>query len=104
MKLIITKNQVKPHGSLQIDDAMEMLMSATLTIMEQAVQSVPEEHQRSVREKIYDNYNEAASRLLMTFIPDKDMRPDMTEEAILRMQDEIMKEAIAGKFKRHERS
>ena len=40
--------------------------------------------------ELYDLYNEAASAFLSTFIPDKELRPDLTEEAILAKENELL--------------
>lgn len=41
-------------------------------------------------EQLYDLYNEAASAFLSAFIPDKELRPDLTEEAILAKENELL--------------
>lgn len=42
--------------------------------------------------RLYDMYNEAASAFLATFAPDIELRPDLTEEAILKAENELLKD------------
>jgi hypothetical protein len=41
---------------------------------------------------LYDLFNWKASTLLQTFIPDKDLRPDLTEEAIRLASRQIIQD------------
>lgn len=51
---------------------------------------------REQRELIYDHVNLLASSLLKNFIPDKNLRKDLDEEAILRLEDQILEESYAS--------
>ena len=99
MKITIKRNEegiaFKADKEMGFDTAMELLITATLAVMNDFASKVPEEHRQKVKEAIYDNYNESASSLLDTFMPDKELRPDLTEEAIRRLEDEIMTDEIA---------
>jgi outer membrane lipopolysaccharide assembly protein LptE/RlpB len=73
---------------------MELLMTAALATLNDFSNKVPEQHTQQIKEALYDNFNEAASTVLTQFMPDNELRPDLTEEAIKRMEDVIMKEVI----------
>ena len=98
MKITIKRNSdgvaMKTDKPMKFDDVMEMIMAASLGFMNQFAEQVPENKQQELKEMIYDHYNESASALLQAFMPDKELRPDLTEEAIRKMEDEIMQEVI----------
>lgn len=101
MKKILIKqikhDQIKLHmeGSPSIDEAMAMIFTAALSIMKNAVANAPEDKQEEVRELLYDTMNESASAVLDAFIPEKDLRPDLTYDAIKQYEREQMKKHIA---------
>jgi hypothetical protein len=45
-----------------------------------------------LKEKFYDAFNVYVSNVLAAFIPDKDLRPDMTMDAIMSKENEIIEE------------
>jgi hypothetical protein len=100
MKLTISNNKkgvlLKADEDLSFDQGMELLMTATLALMNDFSDKVQNpEHKQKVMERIYGNYNMAASSLLDQFMPENELRPELTAEAIKRMEDIIMKEEIA---------
>lgn len=94
--LITTKKgvQIKSDTNATFDEMMEILLTATEGLMHNFADKVPKRHRQILKERIYDNFNDAASNILDGFIPEKELRPDLTAEAIKRMEDEIMKEHI----------
>ena len=53
-----------------------------------------EEEKKACAEELYDMFNLQASALLEQLIPDKELRPDLTAEAIMRAENEILDEAV----------
>lgn len=53
------------------------------------------EQQGANREELYDMANQAASAFLEVYAPDIELRPDLTAEAILNAENEIMEAKIA---------
>ena len=53
-----------------------------------------EEEKKACAEELYDMFNLQASALLERLIPDKELRPDLTAEAIMRAENEILDEAV----------
>lgn len=45
-----------------------------------------------IKESMYDVFNQGASNVLSMFYPDKEMRPDLTFEAIQKMENQIIEE------------
>ena len=97
-KIIITSEEkgisMQVEGNPNITILLNMLLTVAGGAMKQAIGAAPKEVKKQLSEMLYDSFNEAASVVLTDLIPDKDMRPDLTNEAILRAQDEIMKEHI----------
>lgn len=55
-------------------------------------ENATEEEIYKQREAVYDHTNLLSSSLLKNFMPDKALRPDLDEEAILRAENEILEE------------
>jgi len=102
MKMTIKQTQqngftLKTQAPMSLDESMEMIMTAALAIMNDFASKVPDNDtgdRLKVKEALYDNFNEAASTVLSQFMPDKELRPDLTEEAIKNMENEIMRGII----------
>ncbi len=79
-----------------MDHFMTVMFTALLHSMLQAKDSAPPDHKESVTGEIYDAFNRAASRVLEAFAPEIEMRPDLTERAILEAENQLI---AAGEFK-----
>ena len=84
------KVKVSTTGRISLPIFMQAVQSALLTTMNAFVDAVPEEHKEKVIEAIYNDYNYAASNLLTLFAPDLELRPHLTAEAILEMENKIL--------------
>lgn len=78
-------------------DAQEMsgiLLNAVLNMLKYFV-SIQEtdEEKKACAEELYDMFNIQASVLLQNLIPDKELRPDLTAEAIMEKENEILDKA-----------
>lgn len=80
--------------SFSVEEITNMLTTAQLTLMNRIIEQVPEKHRQEAKEHFFDMYNLSASTLLATFIPDKDLRPHLTEEAILELENRKMAEVV----------
>lgn len=77
---------------LHVADYINITLAAQLNMFNDIVHKTKEEDKENVRGELYDMYNLAASAFLKAFAPDLELRPDLTEEAILRAENEILKE------------
>lgn len=108
MKLIIEKHEVETNKALIIaedkggliasladgmsyEEAMDLLATLSLHVMNAFVTIYP-----NAREDIYQDFNMKASNVLASFIPDKELRPDLTADAIVRMENSLVEEQYAG--------
>lgn len=77
---------------LHVADYINITLAAQLNMFKDILNNVKEEDREEVRDELYDMYNLAASAFLKAFAPELELRPDLTEEAILRAENEILKE------------
>lgn len=77
---------------LHVTDYINITLAAQLNIFNDILDNAKEEDRDEVRGELYDMYNLAASAFLKAFAPDLELRPDLTEEAIMRAENEILKE------------
>lgn len=78
------------EGEFKIEELINILCTVQYAVMDTAAKQAPTEIRDELRLTLYDAYNQAASTLLARFIPDKDLRPDITEVAILNEELRIM--------------
>lgn len=102
MKLIIELNKETNQLSMgstepmQIDDLMNILFTVQLEAMRGFISQVEssntatEQELQELKEHLYDQYNAGASNTLYLFIPDKELRPDLTVEAMKQAEDQYM--------------
>lgn len=76
--------------SLTLPDLIQLTCTGVLTAMNNVVKSAPPEIQTKVKEELYDMYNAAASSLLNFFAPEIELRPNLTAQAILEKENEII--------------
>lgn len=84
------------ENPMNILDLMELTLQLQIQAMSQFIEQVPEEEREEVKKDLYNKYNEGASALLETFAPEYELRPDLTAEAILRAENEIIEEKYAA--------
>lgn len=66
-----------------------MCLTTILSAMNNIMEVTPTEQKEEMKTYLFDHFNESASTLLARFAPEIDMRPDITEEAILIKELEI---------------
>lgn len=77
------------------DSILEALFSAAGMVCSQLAMPLANETEEQTKERkeaIYDWLNILASSVLKNFMPDKELRPDLTEEAIFEMENKILDE------------
>lgn len=82
---------------LSFDDALRLLGTAALSIMEgldKYVQENDAENYESVHGAIYDKFNIMAGNILDAFDATRSPATDLTAEAILRAENEILDEQV----------
>jgi len=89
-RVIIT--QEKPEAPITVAVTGITNLPDYVTVMFTAVLALARKHAGTSEqtEAIYDMLNEAATGMLHVFAPEIDMRPHLTEEAILQAENAIM--------------
>lgn len=89
---ITQDGMVLSSEQLHVTDYINITLAAQLNIFKDILNNAKEEDRDKVRDDLYDMYNLGASAFLKAFAPDLELRPDLTEEAIMRAENEILKE------------
>lgn len=82
---------------LSFDDALRLIGTATISIMEGLdtyVKDNDKENYEKVHAHIYDTFNILAGNILDAFDNTRSPATDLTAEAILRAENEILNEAV----------
>lgn len=79
------------------EDIMRLLGTLSLHVLEVYAASHPE-----AKEQMYFAYNYTASNVLAAFIPEDLLRPDLTAEAIIKAENELIEEKYS-KISREDR-
>ena len=94
MKIIIEADgdqlSVQSEGNIGIKDALQMLFGTQLHILQDCTTQAPEDKQEDVKGELYDLFNYGASRTLEHFAPEKELRPNLTSQAILDAENAII--------------
>ena len=89
---------------VRIDDLMTILFTVQLNTMQTFLKSLENqatpEQIKLIKEDLYDKYNAGASNLLYLLIPDKELRPDLTVEAMKEAEDRYMYNQLNRKARR----
>lgn len=102
------KLSFKLSGEVTVEDLIIMCNTVILGAMKQTVENYSKVLQASVvgpvqdqtltdklrelKEMLYDFYNVNASVLLSNFAPELELRPDLTEQAILKAENELIEQ------------
>lgn len=71
----------------------QMLDLRGVLLQEKEKETITEEQWYAAMETMYNDFNNAATHILEAFMPDKELRPDITAEAIKQIEDGLIKEA-----------
>ena len=94
---IDSETGLSSNEHLSFDDALRLLGTAALSIMEGLDNYVKEndaENYESVHGAIYDKFNILAGNILDAFDSTRSPATDLTAEAILRAENEILDEQV----------
>jgi hypothetical protein len=73
-------------------DYINITLTTQMNLFNHLVDNAPEDAKTKLKEDLYDLFNEAASAFLAAFAPEIELRPDLTAEAILKAENEILDE------------
>ena len=81
-----------PASAITFPDFLTTMLSAILASARQ-LPDTPE-----VKEEVYDMINFGASNILSEYAPEIEMRPNLTSDAILKAENELLKEDKEAKY------
>lgn len=90
MRIVIRQDTIECKPPMNAEQLTNTLLSVLFSVYKDNIQSVPEEHQPLITKHLFDNFNAAASEFLKQLDPNSDLRPDLTEEAILEAENAIL--------------
>ena len=101
LKIEIVNNKVTCTTKKPIDlpTFFQVLFTAMLTAMNSVVDAQTSEDKKQCTEDVYDLFNIGASNTLDFFAPEIELRPNLTTQAILKAENEIIEEAYQTKTK-----
>ena len=94
---IDSESGLSSNEHLSFDDALRLIGTAALSVMEGLDNYVKEhdaENYESVHGAIYDKFNIMAGNILDAFDSERSPATDLTAEAILRAENEILDEQV----------
>lgn len=87
---------VKSRGPVTLEDMIQVTMTGLLGAMNTLVKAAKSDEEREqLKGYIYDRFNIAASRTLEMFAPELELRPSLTTDAIIKAENDLLKEEIA---------
>ena len=92
MRIIVTDKKIEIKPKMGIGQITNYMLNALLSLYKTAC-----EDNEALRQPIYDMFNGAASELLQHLIPDSDLHPNLTEQAILEMENAILDREVPDK-------
>lgn len=95
------KLSIKSQNPICFEDLLQITSTAVLGHAKQVMSTVPPEQEEKVKGWFYDLMNQAFSRTLEVFAPELELRPELTAQAILEAENQIIekvyKEKVEGK-------
>lgn len=95
MYIKITDNSIETDGALNFPEAMQLLSSAVLQVMNKSLDfaSTDEEH-AALKDSVYDSANRAFTAILDSFDPDQSRNDDLDINMVVAIQDQVIQEAL----------
>lgn len=86
----VNNNKVKVsfRKPVSLPDFLQIVQSGILTALNSYLKSASNEE--TAKKELYDLYNTACSNTLHYFAPEYDLRPDLTAQAILQAENDII--------------
>jgi hypothetical protein len=78
-----------------LTDAVLILLNGILHLANRSLMRVPDEMKLETKKQMYDMLNLRFSGVLETFAPEFELRPNLTEAAILKAENEILQDEMS---------
>lgn len=87
------KMKLKSQNPIDLEGLIQITQTAVLGFAKQVMATVPQEDYDKVKGFIYDEMNVAFSRTLEVFAPEYELRPEITAQALLEKENELIERA-----------
>ena len=74
----------------------DLVLSALLAIYNTVISETPKKNQEQMKEFLFEMFNVSASALLAQMAPDIDLRPDITSDAILELEESMINDKLSN--------
>jgi len=98
IKLEVTQDgklHIETTKDYSINDFTLLLLNAVLTSARDAISQAPAGKEEDYKKNVYDMLNLRFTGVLETLAPEYELRPGLTEEAIMKAENEMMAEETA---------
>jgi hypothetical protein len=102
-KLILTYDlrdetiSMDAYGGVSTEDGISMLMTGLEVLVKNHIATVPQKYKQRATEEAHDRLNIMFMRFLEQIIPASEI-PDLTTEAIMKAENDLIKEATKRKM------
>lgn len=93
-KITLENNTMTVEPGMNLIDVCQIMCGALISSVHSL--ELPAEHMEEVRKELFDSFNLIFSRTLEEAFPEFELRPELTEEAILAMENQIIAERVAA--------
>lgn len=95
MICVMEDGRIVQNEPMNAQEMSGVMLNAVLNMLKYFVSiQDTEEEKKACAEELYDMFNIQASTLLQELIPDKELRPDLTAEAIMEKENEILDKVV----------
>lgn len=86
-----TSVSMHASGPINFEDLVSLTSTVTLGYMRKIRDNAPADQREAAVNTLYDAYNFAVSHVLEQFAPEKELRPNLTSQAILEAENAIIR-------------
>lgn len=87
------KIDYETKGSVRIEGFTQAILTVILAVYQKSLESVESKDQKHAKEVLFDLLNQSFSGVLRLFAPEIALRPDLTEDAILQAENDLINKA-----------
>lgn len=95
MKITIEDGTLTMEPALTVGDLSDVLLSALFGLFQKVLADTPSQEQPPMRKALFDMFNVAASEFLKQLDPEAELHPELTERAIMEMEDQILEREMS---------
>lgn len=87
--------KISHSAGLNLPGVTEILLQALLFYMRHFLKAAPKSQRKEFKKQAYDMVNYKCSAVLENFAPDFELRPSLSQEAIMKAENEILEDELS---------